>query len=644
MGKQIHVAALPEKIWWEYQFMCGIISWATRTNAQNSVTSGPLANAINQLRHRGPDNQRLYLWRPDREQLVDSVDWNSPVSKGSLGQQRFQLGMAHSRLSIVDLSDNASQPMMSADRRYTLVFNGEIYNYIEVADQLRSKGIVLHTSSDSEVLLQALILWGKQAFSRLNGMWALTFFDSQTQQLIVSRDRFGKKPLYWFSDGQQLLFASEYKAIFAIIGEHRRSFNDSFMDEFLHNNWPTFADHASAYQGIYNVQPGSVMTIELRDLGIKTEPLETIQTCWDKCRRQKVNVAQTVDSAVRLRLRSDVPTAILLSGGVDSSIVAGFARLAESDVGEPIRWYTGNTNYGKDLPHAQEVARTLGVEMKTIEVADEVDFFSLLTEMCSQYEIPIRPNGNSVAMYQMYRAMSKDGIRVVLDGTGGDEVFGGYYNLYSKNVVASLISKGRLWSARRFIDDCRKHEHFDHVELQQHAIDCLKSKLLFKKNTPPHQSPLADAQLRDILSGGLPRWLLMNDQNSMAHSIEARSPLLDYRLLNFIRRPVKDKFRNGFNKWALRNALPSNISDNVRWRRDKQGFRYNPAYAIRNRNDDVIDLIRSSPYLKQRYPKLAVEASKTTALPIKLSLMSIAILEQANQSRSMSSQQSRIAA
>ena len=601
--------------------MCGIVAWI---NSRKNVESVPLAGAISELRHRGPDQQRLYLWRDDFERNLPSS------AAAELVQEKFSVGMAHSRLSIIDLNDHANQPMTSPDGRYVLIFNGEIYNYRELAVELRQHGVQLKTSSDTEVLLNALMLWGDEAIPRLNGMWAFAFFDRRICEMMISRDRFGKKPLFYHHSDNEFVMASEFKAIFAILGETHRRFNNQFLRKFLDDNWPTFEDYSTAYEGVYAVEPGSVMTLKVPNLDLKSSPIATVATTLNQ-QRNIDSIPQTVASAVELRLRADVPTAILLSGGVDSSIVAGFARLADEQQNS-IRWYTGETNFGKDMEYSLDVAKTLGVELTTINVADELDPIELLSEMNAQYEIPIRPNGNSVAMYQMYKAMAKDGIRVVLDGTGGDEIFGGYFKSYAKNVVADLIQNFRWLAAFKFIRDCETHGHFDAAELRRHAKRCFARKISWRKSHDSQFGTLFDRQLQDIRQGALPRWLYMNDQNSMAHSIEARSPMLDYRLLGFLHRPVAEKFDNGFNKKLLRQALPKNISDEVRWRRDKQGFRYNPVFSFQKRKEDVFSWIQNSVWLSSN---VSVARAELDLLPWPrlLAMCSIAMVERSNLER-----------
>ena len=454
--------------------MCGIVAWISKDPGQ-PVSSPLLANAINLLRHRGPDQQQLFLENANRR-LISSSETAIKYTA-----EAFDVGLAHSRLSIIDLTDKANQPMVSPDGRFVLTFNGEIYNYVEIADELRRGGVSLQTSSDTEVLLQALITWGEDAIPKLNGMWAFAFLDRDEKRILISRDRFGKKPLFYFHDKKQFVLASEFKAIFAIIGEQRREFSTDYLNDFLDFGWPTYENQATAYKHIKHVAPGSAMRLDTNSLNLESRSVASVDSVLSKLEGTPLDIADTVESAVRLRLRADVPTAVLLSGGVDSSIVAGFAKIAET-TDSKIYWYTGDTKQGKDLPHAIDVAKKLGVSVKTINCGDATCAIELLREMNAQYELPIQPNGNSVAMYQMYAAMASDGIRVVLDGTGGDEIFGGYFNFYAKNVVADHTRHLRLLSAYKFAQECDEFEHYERGALKAHFWKSLGNSIGLKKN------------------------------------------------------------------------------------------------------------------------------------------------------------------
>ena len=284
---------------------------------------------------------------------------------------------------------------------------------------------------------------------------------------------------------------------------------------------------------------------------------------------------------------------------------------------------------GEDLVFARQVAESLGVPLKIIDVTADDRTLELLTEMTAQYEIPLWLMGNSIAMFQMYRAMAAEGIRVVLDGTGGDEIFGGYFRYYAKNVVSDQYRR-RQWRAMwAFLYHCWRHDQYPAKKLVRHLAGLVSGG--GRGQTSDFQD-LEQAQLSDIRIGNLPSWIYMNDQNSMAHSIESRSPLLDYRLVKYLKLPTAQKFGRGFNKLALRRAIPSNIGDAVRWRRDKQGFRWSPDELVSRNRSQMLQCIHGSAYLKERYPSKLDEAGKLGQKRL-LSLHAVALLDEINASR-----------
>ena len=605
--------------------MCGIVAWLCFATARRrDVNSLALQRAVLHLRHRGPDAQRLGVWAPE-----SGLEVFPAAAARTVAAHSYQVGLGHSRLSIVDLSPQSDQPMLSADGRHALVFNGAIYNYLELRDELEGRGCVFRTRSDTEVLLQALIQWGPQALHKLNGMWAFAFFDLEGRSLLLSRDRFGKKPLFQFRDEHSLILASEYKALFAILGEEARELDPGFVDGFLrHERWCVEGTR-SAYRGVESVPAGAVLSVDLEHGRVDTVFEESPRDLFEAAGREPLGddwgeqLAEDLASAVRLRLRSDVPVGVLLSGGVDSSLVAGFAEKLQP-AGSGLSWYTGDAGGGNDLHFARRSAETLGVSLTTVDVRADGNALDLLSEMTAQYEIPVWVLGNSIAMFQMYRAMHADGIRVVLDGTGGDEIFGGYFRSYALSAVSDHVAQ-RSWSdLAGFIYHCWRHGQFPASRLLRHAIRRLQPGA--------GAETLEATQLDDLQAGNLPSWLYMNDQNSMHHSIEARSPLLDARLLTFLRLPATEKFGHGFNKLALRRAMPANLSDDVRWRRDKQGFRWqrDPLVAFKRR--EMLGLIRASPTLEDRWPEALARLEKLTPKQL-MSYHALALLEDINRSR-----------
>jgi asparagine synthase (glutamine-hydrolysing) len=591
--------------------MCGIVAWARR---HGTIDPGTLARATLTLRHRGPDHQQLAVWSPPAMPRL------LPPDPTACGRDQIAIGLGHARLSIVDLGSRSHQPMLTPDARQVLAYNGELYNYRELRAELEARGRRFHTESDTEVLLAALGEWGPAATRRCNGMWAFALLDTTTRTLLLARDRYGKKPLYYWWDGTEFVAASEYKAIFAILGEERRRLDPDFVAAFLRSGrWRAATDRASAYAGVAAVPPGS--TALYRHDG-HTLDIDTNNALWDFLQQPEESpaaVSGDIAAAVGLRLPGEVPAAVLLSGGVDSTAIAAHAATLQPAGSLPLRWYTGITDGGNDLEHSRQMARALQVPLIEVDVRMRPETIgSLIEEMTTHYELPVWLNGNCVAMFQMYRAMAADGIRVVLDGTGGDEVFGGYFRIFGENVVASLRAEGRLHEATAFVSDCGRFGHCDTAPLARQLT-----------LPTPDRPALVEAQRDCIERGNLPHWLVMNDVNSMAHSIEVRSPLLDYRLAKYVLLPTLAKFRDGYNKVLLRESLPASVPAAVRWRRDKQGFHWTNAGLYGVLRQRIEETIEGSPFLRQHHAA-AVRPRGPVDQVARLRLFAVAELERVN--------------
>ena len=594
--------------------MCGIVAWAKR---RGSIDQRALSRATLALRHRGPDHQQTMLWRPASPPILAAPDPFDQSSKSGT------VGLGHTRLSVVDLDSRSNQPMLAAEGRYCLVYNGEIYNFRDVRLELEGCGRTFHTTSDTEVLLYSLIEWGPAATRKFNGMWAFAFFDTVARTILLSRDRYGKKPLYYWLDHEDFVAASEYKGLFGAIGESRRELDPSFVEVFLRTKrWRVPTEDSSAYVGVRALPPGSTAVYQYDEHALSIDRNNCLWDCLVPPDASPQSVFSDIEQAVHSRLAADVPVAVLISGGVDSSAVAAYAAASHANVTSSLRWYTGITESGNDLEYSRQVAHALQVPLVEVDVRTKPDTIASLMECMTEfYELPVWLNGNCIAMFQMYQRMAADGVRVVLDGTGGDEVFGGYFTMFGENVVASLLADGRASDAHAFVNDCERYGHCEIAPL-------LRQMTLSKPDKPQ----LVQAQMDFIETGSLPHWLVMNDINSMAHSVEARSPLLDCRLAKYISLPTESKFQQGFNKYLLRESLPAIVPDAVRWRRDKQGFRWTRGDLYEVMHDSIQQTIDRCSLLRTYFPE-DIRQLGSKNQPDILRLFAVAELERVNARR-----------
>lgn len=582
--------------------MCGILAWFSQ---HNEIDEKRALRALALLNHRGPDYHNLFK---------DS-------------QKKYIMG--HTRLSIIDLHERSHQPFITDDGQHILIFNGEIYNYLELKQELIKCGHHFKSESDTEVLAYALKEWSSDAFKKMNGMWSLAFLDIQNKTLLISRDRFGKKPLYYYYDEEQFLLASEPKAIFSIT-KNKRVINENHMLHFIKNNmWLTDPQGTTMFKGISQLSQGEHAIYELNSHFFK----KFKNDFFDFSENQNLSLQslkKDLKSSINIRLRADVPVAVLLSGGVDSSIIAAYAA---QNTSHSLKFYMGSTGYGKDDYFAKSMAKNLDIELVEVNLQDKPDIIHHLKKLTLQYELPVMLLGNSVAVAYMYQAMARDGIRVVLDGTGGDEIFGGYFDIYTPGYLKEMAQNREIIESIKYLYYAGKYKQYPYGKSAGYFVKYFLGKTIYQflkqlkhvfkkpfqyetryynKHTISTENeevfPLFDRetdlnlkelQIFDIKYGRFPNWLLQNDQNSMMHSIESRSPLLDYRLFKYINLPGSLKFHNGFNKYQLRRAMPYPTPDEVRWRRDKQGFRW-VSNALRSKNKkEFIDVIANSKILKQ---------------------------------------------
>ena len=594
--------------------MCGIVAWAKHNGC---IAQSALSRATLALKHRGPDHQQTMLWSPGSRPKLAAPDPFDTSGRSGL------VGLGHTRLSVVDLDSRSNQPMLTDDGRYCLVYNGEIYNFRDLRLELEGRGRTFHTTSDTEVLLYSLIEWGPDATRKFTGMWAFAFVDTVARTVLLSRDRYGKKPLYYWLDHEDFVAASEYKGIFGAIGESRRELDPSFVEVFLRTtHWRVPTEGSSAYVGVRALPPGSTAVYRYDEHALSIDRNNHLWDCLIPPGVSPQSLFSDIEQAVRPRLAADVPVAVLISGGVDSSAVAAHAAASHANVTPGLRWYTGITETGNDLEYSRQVAHALQVPLVEVDVRTKPDTIaSLIERMTEFYELPVWLLGNCIAMFQMYQHIAADGIRVVLDGTGGDEVFGGYFMQFGENVVASLLADGRMSEAHDFVNDCERYGHCEVTPL-------LRQMKLSTSDKPQ----LVQAQIDFIETGSLPHWLVMNDINSMAHSVEARSPFLDCRLAKYISLPMESKFQQGFNKYLLRESLPAIVPDAVRWRRDKQGFRWTRGRLYEVMHDSIHQTIAGCSLLRDYFPEDIRQLASKNTVDI-LRLFAVAELERVNARR-----------
>jgi asparagine synthase (glutamine-hydrolysing) len=581
--------------------MCGILG--TYELAITREYLHTFGHALALLRHRGPNRTRVW--------------------------QDRRIVFGHTRLAIVDLSESADQPLHDPARRYHIVFNGEIYNYLEIRRELQSAGVVLRTNSDTEVILAAYQQWGPSCLERFNGMFAFAIYDAREHRLFAARDRYGVKPLYtWQADGQ-FSFASEMKALLAL-GAPRRP-NWAQIARYL-QGWGCDSDAETVYQGIRCVPPGHYVEVA----GARA----TMTRWWDILARRVSVPARFPDrvaafrdllrDAVRLRLRNDVETGVCLSGGMDSSAVYGFARQLRNEgqvrfatSGQPKSFRVFSVSHPgtavDEYPWVQRCVHFWGDHEHVSVARPRPELLpELIDDLVWHQEAPVW-SSSVLALHIMYRHVARQGTRVILEGHGGDELLGGYPYLAAA-AVDTYAARGdwrRTWQAARCLADTRNPaidedgppawriflKKLPHAPRLRRWLAWQRRRLLATAPTSTgshrqsylvpdlaHACPPLPACTNDALSPLraalhsaftqriLPMVLRVVDRATMAYSVESRAPLLDHRLVQFAFSLPDEDLVTRETKHILREAAAEVVPHAVRRRRAKLGF------AIAERN------------------------------------------------------------
>jgi asparagine synthase (glutamine-hydrolysing) len=561
--------------------MCGFAA-IIKSNDDRSPASPVAQRMIGVLTHRGPDDV------------------------GVFGDERVGLGFR--RLAILDLASTGHQPLASPDGRYVLVFNGEIYNYVELRHELRALGHTFISSGDSEVLLRAYMQWGRACLPRLNGMWAFLVYDTRRGVVFGARDRFGVKPLFRCRTPGAILFASEIKAIRAS-GLARATPNMRLTAEFLCRGNLASIDKGTEtfFNEIDEVPAGTAFEVR-RDGHIEEWSywsLDDLST--DRVENPAEEFAALFEDAVRLRMRSDVPVGVSLSGGLDSTAIScAMARMHATALeggATPINAFAFMDGEFDESKYIDATVRQTRVALNEVRL-DGRDVWNRIERVLWHHDEPIH-SATAIISYEIYRQAAASGIKVMLCGQGADEALAGYGS-YFEDTWATQIRRGRIGGAWRNIRDfaalhggapralfrgalarviksnLRWIPHYRaiaarrRVERQRHALRWFSRDLWAYLPFAP--DAIGDGTLDGVLrhsvrAAPLPLYLRLEDRNSMANSVEARTPFLDYRLIALAARLSLDwKMRGGLNKYVLREAMRGRIPESVRTRVDKMGF------------------------------------------------------------------------
>ncbi|MCU0877942.1 MAG: asparagine synthase (glutamine-hydrolyzing) [Pirellulaceae bacterium] len=567
--------------------MCGITG-AIWTDPSLAIDAALLQAMTDRIKHRGPDAEGTYTSdyrvRPPYETMPG-------------------VALGHRRLSIIDLA-TGQQPMANEDESVWIVFNGEIYNYDYLRRRLEGSGHKFRTDSDTETIVHLYEDEGPECFAHLNGMFAVAIWDARRRRLVLGRDRLGKKPLVYRHERDRLLFASELKSLLAVPGLPRE-IDPAAIDEYL--TYQYIPHPNTIFRGFRKLPPGSWAVWQDGQLEVKPfwKPDFTVERRIAPAAATE-ELRELLTSAVKIRMRSDVPLGAFLSGGIDSSIVVALMQqLAE----EPVRTFTigfPEREYD-EAKYAERVANHLGTLHTTLEVTP--DAVSILPKLAWHYDEPF---ADSSAIPTWYLSeLTRQHVTVALSGDGGDELFAGYPRYRAVALAGRVdylppvraIAAARAWqwlpSSGRQKSVVRKLKRFsealalaperryvDWISIfnEQRRAELYREEFLASLSTDPAtfvrtawlrsagRDAVTAASLADLVTY-LPCDLMTKvDIASMAHGLECRAPLLDYRVVEFAASlPVRLKVRRGRGKWLLQEAFGHLLPSEV-FRRPKMGF------------------------------------------------------------------------
>lgn len=545
--------------------MCGIVGFLSFENVLQEVQIREMTATLS---HRGPDAEGVFF---------DGV-----------------CGLGHRRLSIIDLSEQANQPMFSKDGRYAIVFNGEIYNYQEIATKLQ---IVPRTHSDTEIILEAFAKKGTACVQLFNGMFAFAIYDTQKQELYLCRDRIGKKPIFYFWNGHHFAFASELKTLMKL-PFIKKDLNYTAVEDFLHLGY--IPRPYTIYQDISKMYSGYWLKVSKK--GLEENMYWDIQACIRKDSLKNEEEATTqfqnlLESSVKYRLISDVPVGVFLSGGIDSSLIAA---LAQKQSAKPIQTFSIGLEEEKynEAPFARKVADYLNTQHKELIVSAK-KAKELIPNLLDVYDEPFADS--SAVPTLLVSEFAKKQVSVVLGGDGGDELFLGYgmyqwakrlknplirllrmpiaqvLKLQPKNISYQKAAKLFAYSKRKKLAShifSQEQFLFSQAEVENlvkfpitNYEPLLSTQFGLMNCDPMLQQSLFDLQyyLQDDL-------LVKVDRATMRFGLEARSPLLDYRIIEFaLNLDTSLKFRDKQSKYLLKKILYQHIPESY-FQRPKRGF------------------------------------------------------------------------
>lgn len=570
--------------------MCGIAGIISQN--KEHVSKERLKQMANVMQHRGPDGEGQWI------------------------NKSGHVGFGHRRLSILDLSENAAQPFHYLNR-YTIIHNGEIYNYIELKNELIKLGYSFKSGSDTEVITAAYDLYKNDCVKKFDGMFAFAIWDEKEQILFAARDRFGEKPFYYFETENQFIFASEIKALWAA-GIPRKAEDKMLLNYLTLGYVQNAADkELTFFENIFSLPPAHFLSSSIK------KTVSIVQAYWNLDKEYKIAISEAdaiekfedlFSASVKRRLRSDVPVGTSLSGGLDSSSIVQQLFESKNKLSSFSAVFPG---FEKDESKYIKLV-TEQFQLQNFQVTPTAENLAHDFEKLCFYQDEPFPSSSIYAQYKVFELAKKNNVTVLLDGQGADEILAGYHK-YLHWYLQELISRNKFgkakrektalqnnnaqiwWSIKNIIAaflpahasiQLEKREYgksIHHPDINADFLRSLRGKE-WEGIHKPIVTKLNDILHFNVMENGLEELLRFADRNSMAHGREVRLPFLSHELVSFVfSLPSNFKIQNGFTKHLLRRVMDKKLPDEIVWRKDKIG--YEPPQQQWMENAQVQELI-----------------------------------------------------
>jgi len=593
--------------------MCGIIGVISKKSLKTST----IKKMNDAIAHRGPDGEGFFF----AGDVINDIHLEKIDTATS---KNLNVAFGHKRLSIIDLSRQGHQPMSYIDR-YWITYNGEIYNYIELKEELKKLGYSFKSQTDTEVILAAYDAWGVDCQNKFNGMWAFALFDIEKEVIFISRDRFGIKPLYFYQDNKNFIFASEIKALLEN-KEVVTSPNVNFLKEYYNTGSKEYAQE-TAFTNIYRFNFSSYVVLDSKNFTEKISEIRywdyevdaSVQEySYDEAVKYAHKYYLLLKDAVRIRLRADVNVGTTLSGGLDSSSIVYLINEIKKEKKKSYTIETFSTVYhSKETKECDEsyyinlITNQLGLKSNQVE-PDIYEIPELHAEIIKFFESP--PDGTGMSSIHTFRLFSNSNIKVVLEGQGADEQQAGYLGYFINYLYQVPLYK--LISEYKKI----KNIHGSHTHLNAGFIFSLISKLIGKKlaikiikmltgkDMTPYTLHL-NHKLKLDSNMGLVDLIHYGDSRSMMYARESRMPFMDYRLVEFTAKiPSIYKIHDGWTKYFARLAFNKKLPDEITWRKDKMGWPVPDKYWFEGElNNWIVSSINHSKFIQEEIKKVRID-------------------------------------